>query len=112
MQKLFWSTISKGISMVVRVIRAPFFVVNFLVSSLLVSFILAWVSVGDWCEEGLCGVGYAGRPDWLPGLVGGTTYLGLGIIGPAYLAYHLIGWPGILAGPLCILIGIAVLGRW
>ena len=95
-----------------RVIRAPLFAVNFLISVLLVSFFLAWVSVGDWCEDGLRWLRYQGRPYWLPGAAGIVVYLGLGIVGPAYLAYQVVGWPGVLAGPLLILVVIAVLGRW
>jgi hypothetical protein len=98
--------------LVVRVIRAPFFAINFLVSAFLVACFLAWVSVGDWCEEGLRVLGYQERPYWLPGVIGGTTYLGVGIVGPAYLAHYLIGWPGILVGPLSMLMVIAILGRW
>ncbi|MBN1313050.1 MAG: hypothetical protein JXB30_16680 [Anaerolineae bacterium] len=98
--------------LVVRVIRAPFFVINFLVSAFLVAFFLAWVSVGDWCEVGLHWLGYQKHPYWLPGVVGFAAYFGLGVAGPAYLGCHLIGWPGVLAGPLCMLVLIAVLGRW
>jgi hypothetical protein len=36
----------------------------------------------------------------------------LGIAGPAYLGYFLIGWPGAIIGPLFTLVMIAILGRW
>ncbi len=78
----------------------------------LTAFFLAWVSVGDWCEDGLHWLGYQERPHWLPGVVGIAAYIGLGIAGPAYLGYYLIGWPGVFVGPLCALVIIAILGRW
>ena len=96
-----------------RVIRLPVFIVfNMLVGGALVFFFLAWVSVGDWCEDGLHWLGYRERPDWLPGVVGIAAYIGLGIAGPAYLGYYLIGWLGIILGLLCAQVMIAVLGRW
>ncbi len=96
----------------VRVIRAPFFLLNLLVGASLVCFFLAWISVGDWCEDVMCWLGYRERPHWLPGVVGVAAYTGLGIVGPAYLAHTLIGWPGVIAGPLFSLVMIAILGRW
>lgn len=97
----------------VRVIRLPVFIVlNMLVGGALVFFFLAWVSVGDWCEDGLRWLGYKGRTDWLPGVLGIAVYVSLGIAGPACLGYSLIGWPGAIVGPLCMLVTIAILGRW
>jgi hypothetical protein len=98
--------------MVLRVVRVPVFVFNLLVGTSLVCFFLAWVSVGDWCEGGLHRLGYQERPHWLPGVLGILVYLGLGIVGPAYLGYYLVGWPGAIIGPLCTLVMIAILGRW
>lgn len=97
----------------VRVIRLPvFIVINMLVGGALVFFFLAWVSVGDWCEDGLRWLGYRGHPDWLPGVVGIAVYVGLGIAGPAYLGHYLVDWPGLIVGPLITLVMIAILGRW
>ncbi len=96
----------------VRVIRAPFFLLNLLVGTALVFFFLAWVSVGDWCEDGLHWLGYGEHPHWLPGVVGVAAYIGLGIAGPALLSYYLVGWLGVIVGPICVLVLIAVLGRW
>jgi hypothetical protein len=96
----------------VRVIRAPFFLLNLLVGAALVCFFLAWVSVGDWCQDALRRLGYREHPDWLPGALGVAAYVSLGIAGPAYLGYTLVGWPGVIAGPLLALAIIAILGRW
>jgi hypothetical protein len=95
-----------------RVIRSPLFVFNLLAGAGLVSFFLAWVSVGDWCEGGLRWLGYRGRPYWLPAVVGIVTYVGMGIVGPACLIRYFIGWPGLLLGPMCALVLIALADRW
>jgi hypothetical protein len=42
--------------------------------------------------------------------VGG--FLVLGVVGPAWLGNRLIGWPGLIVGPLLILGLIALLDRW
>lgn len=96
----------------VRVVRAPIFVFSLLVGTAMVSFFLAWVSVGDWCEDGLRWLGYRERPGWLPSLLGVAAYVALGIAGPAYLGYFLLGWPGAIVGPICALVMVAILGRW
>jgi hypothetical protein len=98
--------------MFARVVRSPFFVFSFLLGALLVTFVLAWVSVGDWCEGVLRWLGYRGSPYWLPAAAGLMAYVGLGIIGPAYLGAFLVSWPGLLAGPLCVLVLIALADRW
>lgn len=96
----------------VRIIRAPFFMISLLVGAILTFFILAWVSVGGWCEDALRWLGYRERQSWLPAVFGMVGYVGFGIAAPAYAGWHLIGWPGAIVGPILALAAIAVLGRW
>lgn len=95
-----------------QIIRAPFFWLGVLLSFIPAFFIFSVVSVGAWCEDALHAIGYRARPRWLPGVLGVLGYVGLGIAVPAYLGSLLIGWPGILVGPVLALGCIAVLGRW
>ena len=95
-----------------KVLRAPFFLIGLAASMIPVFFIFAWVSVGSWCEDLLRLIGYQNRPRWLPPVLGVLVYAGLGIVGPALLGHWLIGWPGSILGPLIILGAIAKLGRW
>lgn len=99
-------------TMVMRVVRAPFFVVPLLLSMLPLFFIFASVSVGAWIEQLMFLAGFQAPPRWLPGALGMLSYTGLGIAGPAVLGNTLLGWPGAVLGPLLVLGLIAKLGRW
>lgn len=96
----------------VRILRAPFFLISIAFSTMLVFFFFAWVSVGSWCEDALRWLGYRARPRWLPAALGLMTYVGLGIAGPAYLGAVILGWPGAVLGPVVALGAITILGRW
>lgn len=97
---------------IVKLIKAPFFFFGLLLSFIPVLFIFAAVTIGSWCEDGLWRLGYRSKPAWLPGVLGILGYGGLGVAGPAYLGNSLIGWPGVILGPLAMLGVIAVLGKW
>jgi len=99
-------------SLIVRIVRAPFFVITLLLSMVPVFFIFASVSVGAWIEQALHIFGYRQRPLWLPAVLGVLGYTGLGVAGPALLGGNLLGWPGAVLGPLIVLGLIAILGRW
>lgn len=98
--------------MIVRIIRAPFFLISLLLSMIPVFFIFASVSVGSWCEDALHHLGFRSPPRWLPLVLGMIGYAGLGLAGPALLGRLLIGWPGAVIGPVLALGAIAVLGHW
>ncbi len=99
-------------SPLLRAARAPFFAIALLFSMLPVFFIFAWVSVGAWCEDVLHWLGYDTRPRWLPGVAGIAIYVGLGIAAPAYLGHLVVGWPGLIIGPVLVIAAISRLGHW
>ncbi len=107
-----WGYGHRFMKSVVRILRAPFFLISLGLSLLPVFFVFASVSVGAWCEDALRLLGYRSKYGWLPALLGFVGYTGLGVAGPAYLGNVLIGWPGAILGPLIALGVIAVLGRW
>lgn len=99
-------------SLIVRVVRAPLFLVGLALSFIPVFFIFASVSVGSWVEAAATRLGIGWRPRWLPGALGLTVYAVLGVAAPALLGARLAGWAGGVLAPLLVLGGIAVLGRW
>jgi hypothetical protein len=96
----------------VRLIRAPFFILMVLLSLIPGAFICASVSVGAWFEDGLRLIGLPPRRDWIPLTLGISGYLLLGIVLPAYLGGRLMGISGAILFPLAVLIVIALLDRW
>lgn len=103
---------SKSESPIIRMLRAPLFLLSLLLSAVPVFFIFASVSVGSWAEDGLRWFGYRSKPRWLPAVLGFVGYTGLGVAAPAILGRSLIGWPGTILGPVLALGAIALLGRW
>jgi hypothetical protein len=103
---------SQMLTSLLRLVHAAAFLLGLFFSFIPVTFLFASVSVGAWCEEFLQRIGYTSRPDWLPPLVGVLGYTGFGVVGPAYLGGLLLGWPGVVLGPLIMLIVVAVLGKW
>lgn len=95
-----------------RIVRAPFFLLMLVISLIPVLFIFASVSVGSWAEELLHGIGYRARPRWLPAFLGVVGYSSLGVAAPAWLGSSLLGWPGAVLGPILTLGAIAILGHW
>ena len=98
--------------LLVRVLRAPVFLVGLALSFIPVFFIFASVSVGSGVEAAATRLGVNWRPRWLPGALGFAVYGLLGVAAPAMLGSRLAGWPGGVIAPLLVLGGIAVLGRW
>lgn len=99
-------------SKLLRIVRAPFFLLALVASLVPVLFIFASVSVGSWAEDALHRIGYRIRPRWLPALLGFVGYSSLGVAGPALLGNLLIGWPGAVLGPVLTLGAIAAFGHW
>jgi hypothetical protein len=97
---------------VLRILRLPFFLLSLILGLVGVLFFVAATSVGGWCEDALCWLGYRSRPAWLPIVLGASAYTVLGVAGPAYLGGQLIGWPGAILGPVLVLGAIAILGKW
>jgi hypothetical protein len=73
--------------------------------------LMASVTLGAWCQDGLRALGYRDRPPWVPTVLGVLALICL-LVGPAYLGLRLIGWPGALIGPPLALALIAWLGNW
>jgi hypothetical protein len=99
-------------SIIVKVIRAPFFIAMILLTLIPATFICAAVSVGAWFEDGLRLIGAPPRRDWIPLMLGIVGYLVLGVVGPAYFGSQLLGVSGAVMFPLAVLILIALLDRW
>jgi len=93
-------------------VRAPFVLISLLIGLILLLLVLSIISFGEWVEIALKWAGYRGRPYWIPGVLGFVAYLGLGFIGPAYGGNALLGWPGLIAGPMIAVAIISWLGQW
>ena len=94
-----------------RLMRAPIVFIGFVVGSYLTGVFLAFVSLGAWVEGALRWLGVK-RLGGLSALAGVGGFLVLGVVGPAWLGERLIGWPGLILGPLLILGLVALLDRW
>jgi len=94
-----------------RLLRAPLVLVGFVFSLYAVGVVLAWVSVGSWIESALRKLGLK-RTGGLPAVGGTLGFTLLGVVGPAWLGHRLIGWPGLVIGPLLLLTLVALLDRW
>jgi hypothetical protein len=92
-------------------LRAPLVWIGFLLSLYLTGVFAAIVSLGAWVEDGLrwLGLKRVGTVSAVTGVVG---FLGLGVIGVAWLGNRLIGWPGLIVGPLLAMAFVGLLDRW
>ena len=99
-------------TILLRIIRAPFVLVSLLVGTLLLFGFLSSISVGEWCEQLLKRLGYRGNPYWIPGLFGVGGFVCFGVLAPAIGGNALIGWPGIIAGPIIAVLIISRLDYW
>lgn len=97
---------------VLRFARAPIVLSSLLIGALLLFGTLASISIGEWCEVALRRLGFRSEPYWLPGALGVIGYVGLGLIGTAYAGYRLIGWAGLLVGPVLVVWIVSRLGHW
>lgn len=94
-----------------RLLRAPFVVVGFIISLYLSSLFFATVSIGGWVEDGLRWVGLE-RTGTASAIAGALGVLTLTLVGPAWLGNRLLGWPGLIIGPLLAMLLVALLDRW
>ncbi len=95
-----------------RVVRAPFVLISLLVGTILLFGFLSSISMGEWFELALRRLGHRGNPYWLSGALGVVAYLGLGLVLPAIGGNAVIGWPGMIVGPVVAVLIISRLGRW
>lgn len=96
----------------VRVIAAPFFVAGVILSTILVFFVLATISIGGWCEPVLVRLGYRYKPMMLPAGIGIVLFVGGVLIGLGALGHQLIGWPGVILGPFLAIVAISLVDHW
>lgn len=92
-------------------LRAPIVWVGFVISLYVSGVLFAVVSVGAWAEEAFRWLRIR-RLDGLSGVAGVGGFLLLGVFGPAWLGDRLLGWPGLIAGPLLVMGLVALLDRW
>jgi hypothetical protein len=94
-----------------RLLRAPVVWVGFVISLYVSGVFFAVVSVGAWAEDALRWLGVK-RLDGLSAAAGVGGFLLLGVAGPAWLGNRLLGWPGLIVGPLLVMGLVALLDRW
>nr|MBN1229731.1 hypothetical protein [Anaerolineae bacterium] len=95
----------------IRILRAPFFLILLLASMPLVFFFFAWVTIGAWFQDlsGKAGITARG---WVFAAFGFFVYTSLGLVLPAIIGSYLLGWVGAVITPIVLLAGIAYLGKW
>lgn len=93
------------------ILRAPIVWVGLVISLYLTGIFCATVSVGGWIEGLLrwLGLKRVGTVSAVGGVLG---FLVLGVAAPLWLGNRLIGWPGLILGPLLALALVAILDRW
>ena len=95
-----------------RIIRAPFFLIQLALSWWVACGFFASVSIGAWCEDGLRLAGLRRHPVWLPGALGVAGYLLFGVALPIALGIRVAGAAGAVGLQLAVLALIAWIGKW
>lgn len=95
-----------------RLVRAPFFIISLILSTYAIFAVMACITVGVWLETAIIRFGIGVGRGWIAFAGGVVLWVGIGIIGSAMVGATLMGWVGIIVGPLLAIVIIAVLGKW